>query len=238
MPNLIVSRHMEILLNKSKTLTKGGVAGFLVNLGKRIYGNSNAQQAVLTEPLVWQRGVVFYNQSHQSTACLQVDYHKRTLKLWVQGSEAREYLVILRDEIHSILNVIKGLTVKENVLLPKFARINTERLRFEELEIEKAPYSRLLQEALLGQEVTVSDVGNQYDLKKVMGFIMTEEQQEKEGMNVTYNINTVGALGGVGNNHTVSGQVILNASDKQLVGEFQESISILMALFHKNVVYT
>ncbi|MCK5355686.1 MAG: hypothetical protein KAJ63_11245, partial [Methyloprofundus sp.] len=123
MPNIIVSRHKEIVQNKQPFLAYAGATSILHNFGKKIFGNASAnsshskyQQKFLGKQLVWQRGVILHNHRQQATACLQVDYHKRTLKLWIQGDEAREYLVILRDEIYSILNEIKGLSVEENVI--------------------------------------------------------------------------------------------------------------------------
>ena len=142
MPNLIVARHKEIIKDKQ---------------GKA---------------LVWQHGVIIYNESCQATARLQVDYHQRILRLWIQGKEARDYLVILRDEIYKILDTIKGLVVTENVILPDSARINTQRLSLSAGEKdEKATYQSLIEQAKAGQEIVFSDAGNQYDLEKVIGFI-------------------------------------------------------------------
>ncbi|MGV6851047.1 MAG: COR domain-containing protein [bacterium] len=195
MPNLIVSRHQEIAEDKA---------------GRQ---------------LVWQRGVVLEHKTYQSKARIQVDYIQRRLLLWVQGGELREYLVVLRDEIHRLLKPIKGLTLAENVVLPDAARL--ERDLFTEYKKETAPYMRLLKEAARRQKQTSSDAGVDYDLSKVMGFIMTEKQQEKAGMNVTVYGN-VGAMGGSGNSHIVKGKVITSVEDKQLVTDFQNQLLTLM----------
>lgn len=199
MPNLIVARHQEIIKD-----------------------HKNAQ-------LVWQHGVIVHHGKYQSTACLQVDYHQRTLKLWIQGKSRREYLVVLRDEIYVILNAIKGLSVKENIMLPEFARINEERMIIDGKEVEKITYQSLIEQAKAGNKEVFSDAGNQYDLKKVIGFIMTDEQQKKEGVTyVTNNIENLGAMGGVGDNHNVHGKIVLTAADKQVVSELQQQLTALM----------
>lgn len=202
MPNLIVARHREII-----KYTQG-------------------------KQLVWQHGVIIQHSTYKATARLQVDYHRRNLKLWIQGNEAREYLLILRDEIYSILNAIKGLSLKENVILPEFARINEQRFRLDRDEIEKITYQSLVQQAKAGIEEIFSDAGNKYNLEKVMGFIMTKEQQKKEGVgntyNATYNIENAGAVGGVGDNHNTIGKIILNSSDKKQISELQEALLTLM----------
>ena len=148
---------------------------------------------------------------------MQVDYHQRSLQVWIQGKQPREYLVILRDEIYGILNAIKGLSVKEYVILPEFARINDKPFRFDDEELEKITYQSLVEQAKAGQSITFSDAGNQYDLQKVMGFIMTEEQQKKEGMNITVH-GDVGAIGGTGNNQKIlwkSHSKILRSTSRQ-----------------------
>ena len=156
----------------------------------------------------------------------------------MQGKEAREYLVILRDKIHEILGAIKGLSFKENVILPPIARINNDRLIIGNEEVEKATYKSLLVEAKLGGKVTVSDSGSQYDLEKVMGFIMTEKQQEKEGVNVTNHNHgdTYIATQSYGNKNKVSGKMVMNLSEgnKQDIAELQESLTALMSHVEKH----
>lgn len=198
MPNLIVSRHKEIL---------------------------ETQQG---EQLVWQQGVILHNPTCQAKARLQVDYVQKRLHLWVQGDGLREYLAVLRDEVHRLLDAIKGLTFTENVVLPSFARIEQDVFGIRKEQREKAPYNRLVREAVRGQTVTSSDAGVDYDLNKVMGFIMTKEQQQKATMNVTINGGTVGAIGGLGKHQTVSGQVTINHTDKQVIADFQKALTDLM----------
>ncbi len=174
MPNLIVAKHDEILRDMDKN------------------------------QLVWQRGVVFFNEKYQSHARLQVDYGNKKLYLWIQGQEPREYLVILKDEIYKVLKKIKGLTYKEYVYLPKHACLEPESLRFDHQD-EKATYDRLMKKARRGDKIVTSDAGIEYDLKQVLGFIMTEEQQKIATNKTVNNFNgpttiTDSMLGGEQNN--------------------------------------
>ncbi len=202
MPNLIVSRHKEIVEDQ--------------------YGKQ----------LVWQQGVILASQLYQAKARLQVDYMQRRLYLWVQGKQLRGYLAVLRHEIYQLLKPIKGLIFSENVVLPAFARIDQSIFTVHKEQREKAPYNRLIKEAARGLSVTTSDAGIDYNLQKVMGFIMTTEKQQQETANVTHqtiNVNApVGAIAGTGHSQRVSGQVVINHNDKQLLTDFQQALTDLM----------
>ena len=202
MPNLIVSRHKEIVENQHD------------------------------KQLVWQQGVILKSQLYQAKARLQVDYMHRRLYLWVQGSELREYLAVLRHEIHRLVEPIKGLRFSENVVLPAFARIDQSIFATHQKQREKAPYNRLIKEAARGLQTTTSDAGIDYNLQQVMGFIMTTEKQQQETANVTHqtiNVNApVGVIGGTGHYQRFSGQVEINHNDKQLISDFQQALTNLM----------
>ena len=202
MPNLIVSRHKEILEDQ------------------------------YSKQLVWQQGVILTSQLYQAKARLQVDYMQRRLYLWVQGKQLREYLAILRHEIYQLLKPIKGLVFTENVVLPAFARREHTIFTAHKAQRETAPYHRLIKEAARGLSITTSDTGIDYNLQKVMGFIMTTEKQQQETANVTHqtiNVHApVGAIGGSGHYQTVSGQVVINHNDKQLLTDFQNALTTLM----------
>lgn len=64
------------------------------------------------------------------------------------------------------------------------------------------------------------------------GFERRERVMDKEakgdGTNVTYIIENVGALGGVGDQHKVSGKIILNKSERKVVEDLQGSLTELM----------
>ncbi len=202
MPNLIVSRHKEILENQQH------------------------------QQLVWQQGVILRNQLYQAKARLQVDYTQRRLSLWVQGGALREYLAVLRDEIRRLLEPMKGLSFTENVVLPDFARRDQLGFIAHKAQRETAPYNRLIKEAARRQTITSSDTGIDYDLTKIMGFIMTAEKQQQETANVTHqtiNVHApVGAIGGSGHYQTVSGKVVINQHDKQRITDFQNALTTLM----------
>ncbi len=204
-PNLIVARHTEMQKNE------------------------------VGEQLVWQRGVIIYHPIYQAIARLQVDYQQRILQVWIQGTESREYLLVLRDEIYRILDAIKGLSFMEYVLLPKFARINQQSFAHRGNEPEKASYQRLVAEAKAGRAITFSDTDNQYDLIMVLGFIMTDEQQkkEKENTGIVNNIfgnATIGAQS-KGDHTEVKGKIniILSPSDQQYISELRTSLDKLMS---------
>ncbi|MEE9302777.1 MAG: COR domain-containing protein [Thiotrichaceae bacterium] len=205
MPNLIVARHTEIVKDEQ---------------GKQ---------------LVWQRGVILHNPEYKTTARWKVDYHQRTLQLWVQGEGAREYQYILRDSVQQIFKGIKGLRVIENVILPRFARINTDRFMDTD-ELEKTTYKSLLEEARLGRKVTISDSGAQYDLEQVMGFIMTKEQQNKETAKIENHFHGDTNMGvqNTGDHNKVKVKIILKSSDKKEIAELQESVKALMSHVEKH----
>lgn len=206
MPNLIVARHDEIITNRQE------------------------------KQLVWQHGVIIQHKTDQATARLQVDYQRRTLQFRIKGQAARDYLVILRDEIAGILDKTKGLSVTENVLLPRFARLEQQRFRLTPETIEKAPYRRLIKEARSGREITVSDAGNQYDLNKVLGYIMTEKQQKKEDVRIVNKIrgDAYIATQSAGKGNTVSGKITIHQVDQQQITEFQRYLTALMALIENH----
>lgn len=178
--------------------------------------------------LVWQNGVLIQNNTYQCKARIQVDYHRRILQLWIQGEEPREYLAILRDEIYKILDVIKGLSVEENVVLPFSARIDKSNFKGSDWKEERATYKSLIEEAKLNRDITVSDAGNQYDLKKILGFIMTKKQQKKEGLNIiNNNIQNLGSLS-IGDDNNVTGKVVLNTSERKSIVELKDLMTCLM----------
>ncbi len=131
----------------------------------------------IVDRMVWQNGIVLYNKTHKTKSCIQVDYHKRTLTLWIQGDGAGEMLVILNDEVEQILMRMEALEYTQLIALPVSARIGEGRFSG---EIEKISCQRLLATAHAGETVIISDLGQKYDLNKILGSIMTKEMREKE----------------------------------------------------------
>ncbi len=134
----------------------------------------------LIEDMVWQNGVVLFNKELLATACAQVDYHSRTLRLWTQGPGAREMLAILNDEVLKILKRMETLEFSGKVVLPLSARIDG-RIGVEDLE--KASYQQLLASAKRGILEFISESGVIYDLNKVLGMFMSDEKRKKEDFN-------------------------------------------------------
>lgn len=125
-------------------------------------------------------------------------------------------------------HVVVVAGVEKNVMLPEFARLYKERLRLDNKEVKKITCQRLIEQAKVGNKEVFSGAGNRYNLTKVMGFIMTDEPQKKERMNVTYNIGQAGAVGGVGDDHIVTGTFVLLPENKQMISELQQQLTDLM----------
>jgi C-terminal of Roc, COR, domain/Ras of Complex, Roc, domain of DAPkinase len=132
---------------------------------------------------VWQTGVVLTGSTVGASALLQVDYQLRTLQIWVQGPEAREYLVILRDEIQTIL---KRLTIdfEEFVVLPASASVSMETSRTLLLpggrKVDKAPYRQLLNFVANGIKQYPTQSGNLYYVDKVLNTFISSATQQQE----------------------------------------------------------
>ncbi len=143
----------------------------------------------IKDEMVWQNGVVIYNRSHDATACLQVDYHKRTLSIWVQGAGAREVIAILNDEVAQILRRMENLEHEERVVLPMAARIDDSYEYEGVIGVETVSYKRLMKSARVGEVKILSDNGEWYDLNKVLGTFLSGEQRKKERVGDHYTFN-------------------------------------------------
>jgi hypothetical protein len=115
---------------------------------------------------VWQTSVVLAHRTLSARALLQVDYHARTLQVWVSGRDARDYLMLLCDEIQTILDRI-GIAYKEWITLPKATLLHPARARHGDAE-ERAPYRQLLAHAELGATEFIAESGQVYDVRKVL----------------------------------------------------------------------
>lgn len=127
---------------------------------------------------VWQCGVLLIERNLEARALLQVDYHLRVLNIWVQGARAKEYLEVLRDEILKILGRL-NLNYSELVTLPSVALIGQRPFG---IGPEKASYRQIVCQARAGHWIIFSDSGSQYDLRKVLGIIMSEQEKIKIGV--------------------------------------------------------
>jgi hypothetical protein len=120
---------------------------------------------------VWQCGVLLANKTYQAQALAKVDYHDRVLSITVQGADAKDYLSLLNAEVVRILARL-DLDYQEMIALP-LAACRSNRLGLPE---EKAPYKQLWASANKGERSYTSPLGFDYDLGKVLGWILPKAQ--------------------------------------------------------------
>lgn len=174
---------------------------------------------------VWQTGVVLKASRASklvANALLQVDYQRRALQIWVQGRDAREYLVILRDEVQKILG---RLTIEydEYVILPASARIPDGDLtrvpNFSDAKPERALYQQLLALARRGNDEYVSKADQVYSVSHALNMFVIAKSQEPR----VYQFLTQNFLGPVGHSHT-NQQASQTATQETNVGNNNVSI--------------
>ena len=178
----------------------------------------------IVKDVVWQRGVLLRNKSYQSLALLQVDYHERVLSIWVKSGDARDYLSLLNNEVLQILGRLE-LDYKEWIALPLSACISDKTLIRSE---EKAPYRQILAFARKGEQVYISESGLEYDLGKVLGVILSKDEQVKAGI-----INIYGDYVGdkkvsdikieIGDNARINGSVVAAEKIENSFNNLKES---------------
>jgi hypothetical protein len=117
------------------------------------------------QQVVWQHGVLLAPTRWDAQALLQVDYHARTLSIWITGSAARDYLMLLRDDIHEILDRI-SIKFDELITLPMSTCINPDRLRL--MVAEQADFRQILALNGLRRTEYVSASGAIYDVDKIL----------------------------------------------------------------------
>jgi GTPase SAR1 family protein len=127
-----------------------------------------------------QRGAVFASKSLQAQALVEADYHRRLLVMQVYGRDAKEYLTILYDAMLTVFGEL-NLDYREWVVLPMSACLDKETLGFNR-KVEKAPYQQLLAYAKNKESKYISESGLKYDLNKVLGIIMSDAEQAKQGI--------------------------------------------------------
>lgn len=201
--------------------------------------------------IVWQRGVLLQHKINHAQALVQVDYHERVLSIWVQGRNAKDYLGLLNDEVLKILGRLE-LDYKEWIALPVSACLSGRVLIREE---EKAPYRQVLACAGKGDLTYTSESGLEYDLKRVLGIILSDAERTKEGgfyhfhagsevrfiqlgegaMNETRNIKTQTYVEGDVNGGTIAGRdvVSFNFGDKDAENLLVQLLAEIKALNDK-----
>ncbi len=67
----------------------------------------------IKDDIRWQQGVLLHSDLYDCDALLQVDYHNRSLSLWVQGKQVSRYFTVLRDVIITILQRMDDLQYEQ-----------------------------------------------------------------------------------------------------------------------------
>ncbi len=122
----------------------------------------------------WQQGVLLHSDQYDCDALVQVDYHNRTLSLWLQGRQFNRYFTVLRDEIISILQRIPDLSYQEWLWLSDDMRVQNERdnqfvfdSRMKPKHQAKANFKQLLALETARQTQYISEEGI-YDLSRIL----------------------------------------------------------------------
>ena len=123
----------------------------------------------------WQQGVLLHSEQYDCDALVQVDYHNRTLSLWLQGGQLNRYFTVLRDEIISILLRMPDLVYREWLMLSDDMREQGGRreqsgfdVRIQSNPQARANFKQLLALEKAGQTLYISETGGSYDLSKIL----------------------------------------------------------------------
>jgi hypothetical protein len=116
--------------------------------------------------LVWQYGVMLQSHDPAARSLVVVDYQARELAIWVQGSGAKDYLLILRNVLLQILTRLTMQTT-ELIRLPRSALLD-QRSAFDALD-DWAVYQQIEANLKSGAQSFISAKGLTYDLPKVAG---------------------------------------------------------------------
>ncbi len=100
-----------------------------------------SSRSEIVDQTVWQHGVLLSHPHSETHALLEVDYHLRILSIWVNGQNARDYLTLIRDEIHTILARL-DIDYEALLTLAASARIGPPARRAS--AAETAPYQQIL----------------------------------------------------------------------------------------------
>ncbi|MFZ2725073.1 MAG: COR domain-containing protein [Methylococcaceae bacterium] len=138
------------------------------------------------EAIVWQQGVLLKNPNSATYALLQVNYHKRSLSIYVRGEEANDYLAHLHEHVLTLLSRMV-IDYKEWIGLPKQACTgNTTLLRAE----EKAAYRQLIATIKEGKGEFISELGLHYNVTRLLALLFSPDAQKKLGIHYADLANT------------------------------------------------
>jgi small GTP-binding protein len=129
----------------------------------------------IVEETVWQTGVWLRNSSLDADALLRVDYHARRLTILVRGIGAREYLTVLRDELHKITNRI-SINFRELVTLPSRALLDNRSIPLS--SPEKAAYRQLIAHSKNGLDKFFADSGNGYYVALILDYFTPQQNRQ------------------------------------------------------------
>ena len=140
----------------------------------------------IVDQTVWQHGVLLSHPHSEAHAMLEVDYHLRTLLIWVNGQQARDYLTVIRDEIHRILSRL-DIDYQELLTLPTSARIGPPARRAS--GAETAPYQQILAFDQQKMPEYISSSGTRYDVQKILQGVVSAQTLAQERKQFIVNIN-------------------------------------------------
>lgn len=144
------------------------------------------QHEDIQDELVWQNGVVLASQTLSARALLQVDYHLRTLSIWVYGSEARDHLTLLRSEIKKILARL-SIAPHELITLTATTRTKSGR-RLPQID-EQADYLQIQEHEREQQPRFISASGATYDVGKILQRFMPDAERPQHITQLIYGPN-------------------------------------------------
>ncbi len=131
----------------------------------------------------WQQGVLLHSQQYACDALVQVDYHNRTLSLWLQGGQLNRYFTVLRDDIISILQRLPDLIYLEWLYLSESMREGSASdkrfITTQSLSLAKASFKQLLALEAAGQTQYISEAGT-YNLSRILQIMPAPLRQNVE----------------------------------------------------------
>ncbi|NOS87668.1 MAG: hypothetical protein HOP34_03865, partial [Methylococcaceae bacterium] len=128
-----------------------------------------------------QRGAMFKSKTCDAHARVTADYHRRLLLMQLWGPDAKDYLTILHDTMTTVFGDL-ALDKTEKLYLPRAACVQQERLRNTSTP-DKIPYLQFLALARAQEHFCYAESGVRYDLKRVLGLVMTSAELAKQQIN-------------------------------------------------------
>ena len=74
--------------------------------------------------LFWRSGMVLYNALYATHAIIKADHDDRVIRIWVTGSQQREYLAVVMHAFREINNSFTKIDAKEKIPLPDAPKIS------------------------------------------------------------------------------------------------------------------